>query len=214
MAGGDDWRVELDAAETHGLARLTESRRLHHIGRDLEQRLEGLRVSVDAHKMFVYAGDEAGVREAAVLLRELADKEQLEVATVTVMRWHPEEERWEDPSVALPSTEAEHRAERERREESERRDTDQLRFPAWEVEVDLPSEEATEALVRRLHAEGIELTERGSAIVLGAATEDDAAALAERMRVEVPEATRITAQGSEAAAWAQLHPFPFLGLGG
>jgi hypothetical protein len=210
---GDDWRVELDA-ETHGAQRLLESRHLHRIAKHVEERLgDAVRTSVDPHKLFVYAGDEGTARRAADVLEEQAGAEGI-TATLTTARWHPEEERWESPDVPMPETDAEHRAEHERLQESERQDSEQLKFPAWEVEVDLPSREATEALVRRLHAEGIPLTKRGDAVVLGTDTEDDAYALAERMRAEAPEATGVKAQGSEAAAWAQLHPYPFLGFGG
>ena len=46
---------------------------------------------------------------------------------------------------------------------------------------------------------------------MGADTEDDAAALAERLRGEVPPGSDVTTQGGEAEAWAALHPFAVLG---
>lgn len=207
----DDWRVELDVG-AHGGHRLTERLHERRIASRARERLGGrATVSVDAHKLFAYAGAEADAREAAAVLEELAGLEELP-ATVTISRWHPDEERWEAPEVALPTTDAERRAERARLQDDERRDSERQGYLQWEVEIELGDRDAASALVARLQAEDLPLAERGNdVVVIGAATEDDAAALAARMRAEVPEATRIEAQGSAEAAWSQLNRFPYLG---
>jgi hypothetical protein len=46
---------------------------------------------------------------------------------------------------------------------------------------------------------------------VGAATEDDAKALAERIRAEAPPGTEVRWQGAAADAWAVVQPFPELG---
>ena len=124
---------------------------------------------------------------------------------MTISRWHPDEERWEDPEVALPTTDAERRAEHARLQEDERRESERQGYPGWEVHVELTDRDAASALFERLEAEGLPLGHRGhEVVVIGAATEDDAATLAARMRAEVPDAKRIEAQGSAVAAWDQL----------
>ena len=215
MPDREDWRVEVDV-EAHGLAdKLLERVHERKVARDARRRLgDEVTISVDAHKLFAYAADEPAANEAASVLRELASEEGLD-PTVTISRWHPEAERWEDPSVPLPVTPAERAAEHAEQQATERRESQEQGFPEWEVEVDLPSEEATDALAERLHREGLVVGKRRDRLVLGADTEDDAQALAERMRAEAPEATSVSVQGSEAVAWEQTHRFGWLGgLGG
>ena len=48
------------------------------------------------------------------------------------------------------------------------------------------------------------LVRRWRFIVVGAETEDEANALAERIRREAPPGTKVVAEGSQAEAWAQL----------
>jgi hypothetical protein len=211
----DNWRVEVDVG-AEGLAqRLLERHHERRVAHGARERLgEQVTISVDAHRMFAYAPTEAAAYEAATVLGELATAEGL-APRVVVSRWHPEEERWEAPDVALPATAAERRAEHERLEAREREESRQAGYPEWEVEVEMPTREATAQLAARLEPEGITIGRRGHRLVLGAPAEGDARALAERLRVEVPEATSIEAKGSEADAWAHLHPFPYLGgLGG
>ena len=64
----------------------------------------------------------------------------------------------------------------------------------------------------RLTAEGHEVTRRWSFLFVAAAGEEEAAALAERLTAELPDA-EIHVEGGEAvaAAWQKLHPFGFLG---
>jgi hypothetical protein len=207
----EDWRVEV-GLDTEGLAgRMLEGLRERRVAREARARLgDGVSISVDAHRLFAYAADEPGARRAAAVLAELAAGEDLN-ARVEVTRWHPMEGRWEDPEMALPTTAAERQAEHGRLDAAEREDSERRGHPEWEVEIDLPSQEATAELAARLQAEGLRIGRRRSCIVLGADTEDDAARLAERMRGEAPGATRIVVQGSEADAWTRLHPFPFLG---
>lgn len=206
----DDWRVELDVAAPGGGHKLTERLHERRIASRARERLgDRATVSVDAHRLFAYTGAEADAREAAAVLEELAGLEEL-VATVTISRWHPEEERWEDPEVALPTTDAERRAEHARLQEDERRESERQGYPGWEVEVELADRDAASALFARLEAEGLPLGRRGhDVVVIGAATEDDAGTLAARMRAEMPDATRIEAQGSAVAAWDQLNRLPY-----
>ena len=215
MTADEDWRVEVEVG-AHGPARrLLERIHERRVAREAHERLgDDVSISVDAHKMFAYAPDERSAREAAAVLEELATREGLEPA-VSISRWHPVEERWEAPEVPLPRTEAERQAEHDRRQARERAASREAGFPEWEVELGLPSSDRAAEVAAALEREGVLIGRRGEAVVLGAETEDEARALAERLRGELPDATSIEAKGSEAGAWAQLRPFPYLGgLGG
>jgi hypothetical protein len=131
------------------------------------------------------------------------------------MRWHPIEERWEAPEVPLPATPEERQAEHERQQERERQDSRASGFPEWEVELELPTGDRAAEVAAAFERDGVLIGRRGQKVVLGADTEDDARALAAQVRSSVPDATSVEAKGSEAEAWAQVRPFPFLGgLGG
>jgi hypothetical protein len=211
MATGEDWRVEVEVG-AHRLLERVHERRVAHRAR--ERLGEGVSISVDAHRMFAYAADEAAARQAAAVLEELATGEGLE-PTVSIARWHPIEQSWEPPDVPMPATDEERRAEHERLRERERRQSREAGYPEWEVEVQLPSDDRAEEVAAALERDGVLIGRRGHKVVLGADTEDEAGALAERVRTAVPDATSIEVKGSEAEAWAQLRPFPYLGgLGG
>jgi hypothetical protein len=207
----EDWRVEVDL-RSEGLAdRMLEGVRERRVAREARARLgERVSISVDAHRLFAYAEDEARARGAAELLAQLAAGEGLH-PRVAITRWHSMAGSWEDPAVPLPVTAAEQSEEHRRLDAAERSDSERRGRPEWEVEIDQPSRDATLRLAARLQAEGLAIGRRRTSIVLGADTEDDAHRLAERMRTEAPEATRIVVQGSGADAWTKLHPFPFLG---
>ena len=63
----------------------------------------------------------------------------------------------------------------------------------------------------RLTAEGIAVIRRSACMIAGAETEQDAQALAERLRAEVPKTTLIEVEVNRAEAWHETHPFAFLG---
>lgn len=91
----DDWRAEVDV-QAEGLGhRMLERVHERRIARRARNRLgDGVRLSVDSHKMFAYADTEEPVRRAAGVLEGLARDVGLH-PTVTVSHWHPAEERWD-----------------------------------------------------------------------------------------------------------------------
>jgi hypothetical protein len=211
----DDWRAELDLPEQGGLHRLLESVREHRVAREARDRLgERVLVTADAGHLFGYAETREQAEEAARLLTELAAGEGLQ-AVAGVARWHPEAERWEPPDEPLPETPAEHRAERLERDAEEDADSTTAGLPQWEVRAELPSRKEAAALAERLKLDGLPVVHRSHFIVIGAADEDAAQALAGRVRADAPEGTKIETEGSAGAAWDELHPFRVLGgLGG
>jgi hypothetical protein len=206
----DDWRVELDVEGHGGLQHLRDGMRERSVGREARDRLgEGTHVSVDDDRLFAYTETEAQAREAERVLAELAAARDLRV-TSSVARWHPEEERWEQADASLPDTPAEHAAERATRDADEEAESRARGFAEWEVRIELAGGDEAEALAARLDAEGLTVVRRSRYVVVPAATEDDAGALADRIRAEAPDAQSVTAEGSAAVAMDELSPFAAL----
>lgn len=110
---------------------------------------------------------------------------------------------------SLPATPAEHAAE----EAKEAEHTAEQGFAEWEVRVELPSHRETIEFAGRLEAEGIPVVRRWTFLLVGAANEHEARTLAERVRKEAPEGSRVEAEVSGAAVWKVADPCPFAVFG-
>jgi len=187
----DEWRVEVDLDdEQHGF---TVGERLRSLDLDDEARERlGDRVVItrDGAKMFLYAGDEAQAREAERVTRELVASEGLS-AEFRVTRWHPDEEAWKDPAEPLPQSEAERAAERERHERAAESEPRPRWAYQWEVRIDLPTLRDTLAFASKLAEEGLDVRRHWKYLLVGAASEERATELAERIQAEAPEGSTV-----------------------
>jgi hypothetical protein len=200
----DDWRVELDVPEHHGLL---DTVREHRLVKEARQRLgDDVVVTMDDDRLYAYAGSQELAREIERRLQELAAARKLEQASVTVTRWHPEEQRWEPLSDPLPSSSTEHDAERKARDAAQEAEARQRGYPEWEVRIEMAEHDAAQDVERRLKSQGMSVVCRARVVVVGCASEDDANALAQRLQGEIPEAQRITAEGSAAVAMDEINP--------
>ncbi len=183
----DEWRVEVDLEDQeHGLT-LGERLRSLDLDDEARERLgDRVIVSRDGPRMFLYTATEEQAQEAERVAHDLAAGEGLSAETA-LTRWHPDEEAWKDPSVPLPSTDEERAAEEQRHEIAEER----AGRHEWEVRVDLPSLRETLDLARRLGDEGLEVHRRWKHVLVGAATENQAAELADRIRTQAPTAAQV-----------------------
>jgi hypothetical protein len=207
----DDWRVELEVDEGGGIEKLLDDVREIEVAHEARGALgDRVIVSHEHDKLFAYARTADEAREAERVLRERLAEHGLG-ASGGLRRWHPEEERWEPADVPLPQTPAEHATEHARLEERERQETAERGFAQWEVRAELPTHRETVELAERWQGEGLTVVRRSRYLVVGAATEDEADSLAARVRREAPEGTHVVVEGSQAAAWAELHPFAVLG---
>jgi hypothetical protein len=206
----DDFRVELNVDSDKVLDDIREIEVAHEARGALGDRVI---VTHDGDTLFAYAGTADEAREAERVLRESLAAHGLG-ATGELTRWHPGSETWEPADEPLPVTPAEHAAERAEVEEREREESEARGLDQWEVRIELESHRDTVELAERLEAEGMRLVRRWKFIVVGAETEGEARALAARIRQEAPAGTKVTAEGSQAEQWAELHPFSvFGGLG-
>jgi hypothetical protein len=210
----DDFRIRVEVSHerAHDLLRALEA--LERDGRVGAPSPEHVAVSHEDGHVFLYAdsGEEAARARAAV---EAVLAEREIAGQVTSWRWHPEEERWEDASLPLPNTAAEHATEYERLEELETDESEHAGFPEWEVRITLPTHHDAHAFAERLSAEGIPVQRHWRHLTLGAEDEDDARALAERLRAEVPQGSTLDVEGAAWPMWlavnAPARPFAIFG---
>ncbi|HEX3733762.1 MAG TPA: hypothetical protein VHU86_01285 [Solirubrobacterales bacterium] len=209
----DEWRLQIDLRdESHALP-LVE----HLDARELEHDLSGafhdlVIVSRDGARLFLYAGSRKQAEAARDLVADLDEKEGWS-ADVALARWHPETLEWEDPDKPLAEGSAAAPAAHEALVAAERQDS-AAGEPEFEVRVDLSSRQEAERFADLLQAEGLPAVRRWKYLVVGAADEDAAKALAARLEVEAPAGSEVAAEGSGQVAWAERPPNPFAVFGG
>jgi hypothetical protein len=196
MAMSDDWRIEVGLFE-HGRAHaLTERLAAGKLSDDLEEEFgKRLVVSADPPNVFVYTGDRQQAEAAEAKIREVAAEHGWDIE-IELRHWHPIAEEWEDPDDPLPATDAEQSAEHQELLAHEREDSGVRGYPEYEVRIECPSHRDTVKLDRRLHEEGFPTVRRWKYLLVGAADEDSANALAERLRGEAPKGSTVTAEAS------------------
>jgi hypothetical protein len=209
--GTEDWRITVDLIDEHHRMRVAEALRTRHLAREARRKV-GSRVIVthDGPRLFLYTDGEAAAREVATAARELLDEHGLD-GTCAIERWHPIEQRWEDPDRALPATAEERAAEVQRRGEEDRERSRRQGYPEWDVRLRLPTDADAVAFAQRLESEGVAVARGGTAIIAGAETEADAQALAARLRGEAPAGTTVAVEVNRAEAWTETHRLAFLG---
>lgn len=211
MSDGDDWRTTIDLADAEHRSRLVGSLRGRRLVGEARAKV-GDRVVVthEGPRLFFYTDTEESARAVQELAGSLLSEHDLH-GTITLSRWHPIEERWEDGDAPLPESAEDEAAELARREEADRARSRQQGFPEWDVRMTLPSREQAVAFAIRLEDEGHTVVRRAEVMIAGAETESDARALAERLEAEAPAGTIVEVEVNRAEAWDEAHPFAFLG---
>jgi hypothetical protein len=211
----DDWRLAVTPSEEADPPSVLGWVLEHELEDEARERL-GRRLAVEVgagdREIYFYGDSEEQIRAAEELVISILAEQGVD-ARLEVSRWHPLAERWEDPSVPLPRTEAERAAEREllaAEEAAESREEG----PQWEVRLELPTHQETVALADRLEGEGIPVLRRWKFLLVGAATEAQAEELAARLREEAPKGTVVTVEGSGEMLEDVAFPNPFVVFGG
>jgi hypothetical protein len=184
----DEWRVEIDLDdEAHGFG-IGERLRARSLDDEARKRLGGrVVVTRDGPRVFLYAGNEAEAREAEAVARELVANDDLS-AEISVTRWHPAAEEWQDGSLPLPSREADEREEilsKERHELEEAKEEDSY---DWLVKAELPSRDEAASLEDALRDEGLPVHRRWRYVTVDVLTEEQANELGARLREQAPDA--------------------------
>jgi hypothetical protein len=211
----DDWRLQIDLADAGIGGKVADAMRSAELEHELA--IDGDRrviVSHEGETIFLYAGDREQLDRAQVAVRKYLDEKGWQ-GTLELRHWHPSAEDWEDPDASEPTTDAEKEAEHERLMRTEDEETAERGGPAeFEVRVEFPSHREARDFAKKLEDEGLEPVRRWRYMVVGAADEDAANELADRIRAEAPADSKVTAEGSLAAAWRERPPNPFFFLGG
>jgi hypothetical protein len=212
----DDYRIVVEFGEEgHGLhfGRLLGERDFE---KDLRKELgEGVLVTRDGPHVFIYTGSQGQAVAAKRVVDEVLAQQDMKGDVSPIERWHPAEEEWEDASMPLPGTAAETAAEHERFEEDQAEDAAGRGYAEWEVRIDLASHRDAVEFAERLEAEGISpITRRWKFLLIGTANDDDAQALAERVRAEAPEGATVKAEPSATVEYEVVGGNPFTLFGG
>ena len=187
----DEFRVEVELDDAEGGYSFGERLRALDLDDTARERLgDGVMVTRDGSRLFVYAGSEPEAREAERTIRELVAADDLS-AEIAVTRWHEVEEVWKDSSIPLPATRAAEQEEQAALEATESREAEREGRYDWEVVVQLPSRSLAIDVAQRLTEEGHSVRRRWRYIAVGAPTEDRAHELAERLRSELPDDAEI-----------------------
>lgn len=203
----DEFRVQVRAQAP---GEVLDALKSLQVSDDARRELPRLAVTHEGDHVFLYADSLDAAAQAREVVQEALAEHHI-TGDLAVLRWHPLEERWEDASAPLPATEAECETEHARLEELETEESLSLHEPEWEVYVTLPTHHDARAFAARLRGEGIPVNQRWRHLLVGANDEDDAAALAKRLRVEAPTGSEIHAQGNGLEYWRMLHPYAYLG---
>jgi hypothetical protein len=203
----DEFRVEIEVPKPH---ELLQALKAVERTEDALGALPRSAVTHEGEHVFIYTDSLEAAERAQAVVREAMSQRGLS-GQIAVYRWHPLEERWKDASEPLPASESERVAEHTRLEQHETVESEQAGIAEWEVRVTLPSHQEARAFAERLRGEGIPVNQRWRHLLVGANDEDDAAALAERLRTEAPAGSEIHSEGNGLPYWQMLHPYAFLG---
>lgn len=210
----DDWRLQVDPLEAWDATPLVEWLDARELGHELSDAFQDrVIVSRDGGRVFLYAGTRQQAERARDLIGTLAKRHEWHMA-IDLKHWHPEAEDWEDPDKPLPDSAAARVAEHEALIAAEREEMEERGAPGFEVRVDLPSRGDAARFAEHLRAEGLPAVRRWKYLVVGAADEDSAKALAARLEAEAPAGSKVVAEGSGKVAWAERPPNPFAVFGG
>ena len=210
----DDWRVTVDFDDEGDGTQFAEWLGALELESEERERLgDRVVVSRDGPRVYLYADSEERARAAHETVSARIDAEGTAAATA-FERWHPVEQEWRDASLPLPETVDELEAEHERLQEREAAESLEKGRAGWEVRIEFPSHEETVRLAERLETEGIPVVRRYTFLLAGAANEDDARDLAERLERDLPAGARIEVEPGGGLVWEVAPANPFAVFGG
>lgn len=211
----DDYRLTVtleEEGQSFSLKRLLHEQEFEA---EIQEQL-GNKVAVthDGQKVFLYTAAQKQADVAKEIVRHALANHAMKAKVSPVMRWHPVEKRWEDASVPQPRSGRELQAEHERWEKEQAEEARKLGYAEWEVRVELPAHEDAVELAKQLKKEGISpIVRRWRYLLIGTANDDEARAMAERLRAEAPKGASVTAEPSWTIIWELTAKNPFAMFG-
>ena len=193
----DDWRLQIDL-DDDGIGgeiadHLRSAELEHDLAVDIGQRVI---VSHEGERIFLYAGDRDQLDGLSPRSRSTSTG-RAGRPTSSCAIGTTRSRRMGGPDAAEPTTAAEKEAEHERLMETEDEETaDRRGLAEFEVGVEFPSHNEAREFAKKLKEEGLEPVRRWHYMVVGAADEDAAKELAERIRAEAPADAKVKAEYS------------------
>jgi len=189
----DDWRIriELEGDRAEGFLErigLDLGSRARELAKELEA--DRLPVSRDGDTIFVYASSRLQAEQALRVVNAELEEDAIEPLVVRIEHWLHDEERWDD----------------EPKHETWEEEVLERGFAPWEVRVECRSHQEADALADRLEQEGYDVVRRWKYVILGAGTEEEARALANRLHGEV--------EAGGEVVWEAMPRNPFAIFGG
>jgi hypothetical protein len=210
----DDWRLRVDLHKDEFAELLTARLEGSELEHDLENTFhDRIIVSADGPEVFCYTGTREQAESARQVIQSVAAEHKWEV-DFELKHWHPVAEEWEDADAPLPADDAQRAAEHAEMIQQQRAESAAQGHPNYEVRVQCRSHHDTRKIADQLEGEGLRLVRRWHYLLLGAADEDEANALAERIRGEAPEGCEVTATGNLLEVYEEGPQNPFAVLGG
>lgn len=169
----DDWRITIELEEEEHATGLLEQlggdlgAEAQELAKELEARR--LAVSRDDTTIFVYAATRPEAEKAHAVVEAELRENGVQAKTSRIEHWLEEEERWDDE----PPNETWEQEELDRG------------YAPWEVRVECASHEEARRLADQLETEGYRPERRYQYLIVGAASREDADALAARLHGEV-----------------------------
>ena len=184
----DDWRIRIEVEDVHDRLLERLGVELDDEARRLADELKGRRLAVsrDGDEIFVYASSPAEAESARKVVESELQALGLEAKTSSIEHWLEDEERWDDEPAGETWEE----------EELDRG------FAPWEVRVECASRQEAHELAGRLEAEGYKPERRFQYLIVGAASREDADALATRLHGEVEPGGELVWETSPANPFA------------
>jgi len=137
VTDSNDWRVTISLTDQAHVEQAQQSISEQEVERDVRQRLgRNIVVGAGDSQIYLYAGTELAATEAERTARDVLGQRGIE-AEFALHRWHPVEEEWQSPDVAMPHTEAERQAEHQRLEDAETADSVAAGTALWQARVEL-----------------------------------------------------------------------------
>jgi len=189
----DDWRIRIEVEESHAGGLLDRlGAELDEEARELARALERKRLAVsrDGDEIFVYASTRAEAERAHAVVESQLRSLGGEAKASRIEHWLEAEERWDDEPEG---------------ETWEEEEVDHGYAP-WEVRVRCESRDAARSLAEALESEGYRPIRRSHFLIVGAASKEDADALAQRLHGSVE-------LGGEVV-WEETPANPFAIFGG
>jgi hypothetical protein len=189
----DDWRIRVEVEERHAGGFLDRiAAELDDEARELARALERSRLAVsrDGDEIFVYASSPDAAERARHVIEAQLRSLDVEARVSCVEHWLDGEDRWDDEPPGETWEE----------EELERG------YAPWEVRVGCESRRAADDLAEQLESEGYRPLVRFRYLIVGAASREEAEALAARLHGEV--------EAGGEVVWETVPGNPFAIFGG